>query len=542
MNAKTWVAQEIELTSAKTYANPFEDVDIEAVFTLGNKIITFPGFWDGGNTWKLRFALNKEGVWNYVITCTDKENTSLTQSGTVTVTKYDGDLEIYKRGFLKTKKHTPYFMYNDGTPFFYLGDTHWTFCTEEFDSPGDRAGDIECESHFKYIVDKRVEQGFTVYQSEPLDAGYNLSKGLFESDLAGFRKLDERFKYIAEKGLVHSNAQLVFCKFFVKWERYDDLDYISRLMKYWIARYGAYPCLWTLAQEVDNDFYRVLKHQTKFHIEDNPYKFMAEELHKYDPFKQPLTAHMEYFSIYPPPGMDCTSVSSSAFRKVKSHSWWAYQWSRKANEPMDYVFAKDGWLNGQGKVCVLYESSYEGLATGNFGARSKGWIAYLNGLFGYGYGAQDMWFYRSRYESNTDANDGMDIITKEKKQSIIWGEAIKYEAPTQLGYMRKFFEENDWHKLVPRFDNLSFFIPDKEGFHAIATDERDMYVLYLCNIGYETGRLNYLEYCEYTYQWFNPRTGEYLPKHTFYPDVHRMYKVEQKPDELDWVLLVKKKK
>jgi len=208
---------------------------------------------------------------------------------------------------------------------------------------------------------------------------------------------------------------------------------------------------------------------------------------------------------------------------------------------MDYVFAKDGWLNGQGKVCVLYESSYEGLATGNFGARSKGWIAYLNGLFGYGYGAQDMWFYKSRYESNKDANDGIEIITKEKKQSIIWGESIKYEAPIQLGYMRKFFEENAWHKLVPRFDNLSFFIPDKEGFHAIATDERDMYVLYLCNIGYETGRLNYLEYAEYTYQWFNPRTGEYLPKHTFYPDVHRMYKVEQKPDELDWVLLVKKK-
>ena len=59
MNAKTWVAQEIELKSAKTYENPFEDVDIEAVFTLGNKTITFPGFWDGGEVWRARFALNK---------------------------------------------------------------------------------------------------------------------------------------------------------------------------------------------------------------------------------------------------------------------------------------------------------------------------------------------------------------------------------------------------------------------------------------------------------------------------------------------------
>lgn len=542
MTVKTWVAQELEFTSSKTYLNPFEDVDIEAVFTCGNKKLTIPGFWDGGNTWRIRFSLSKEGIWDYTINCTDKENKGLTAQGTVECVKYDGDLEIYKRGFLKTKPHTRYFMYNDGTPFFYLGDTHWTFCREEFDSPGDYAGDIKCESHFKYIVDKRVEQGFTVYQSEPIDAGYSLSKGLFESDLEGFRRLDERFKYIADKGLVHSNAQFVFPKFFVKWERYDDKEYISRLSRYWMARYGAYPCLWTLAQEVDNDFYRVLKHQTRFTKETNPYKLMAEELHKYDPHKQPLTAHMEYFSIMPPPGMDCTSVSSSAFRRVKGHTWYAYQWSRKVDEPMDFVFAKDGWLNGEGKVCILYESSYEGLATGNFGARSKGWIAYLNGLYGYGYGAQDIWFYRSTYESKHDSNDGRDIITKEDKLNAIWGETIKYETPYQLSYMKKFFLQNNWHKLIPRFDNLSYFIPEKEGnFFSVATDERDTIVLYLFNIGFETGKLNWLDMCEYTYQWFNPRTGEYLEKHTMYPDAHRMYKVEQKPDELDWVLLVKKK-
>ena len=63
-------------------------------------------------------------------------------------------------------------------------------------------------SQFKIIVDKRIEQGFTVYHSEPIGAKYNLSDGLTGSDIFGFKDLDKRFKYIADKGLVHANAQL----------------------------------------------------------------------------------------------------------------------------------------------------------------------------------------------------------------------------------------------------------------------------------------------------------------------------------------------
>jgi hypothetical protein len=541
MKVKTWLAYELEFTSSKQYENPFEDVDIEAVFTLGSKTVTFPGFWDGGNTWRVRYSLPKEGVWNYTVTCTDKENASLTGKGEVECVKYDGDLAIYKHGFLKTKTHTRYFMYNDGTPFFYLGDTHWTMPKEEFDEPGDHADDIECASHFKYIVDRRVEQGFTVYQSEPIDAKFSLSAGLFEKDIEGFRDLDRRFKYIADKGLVHANAQLVFPNILVKFKRYDDIDYMKRLMRYWAARYAAYPCLWTLGQEVDNDFYYTRGDQTRFTMETNPYKYLAEELHKFDAHKQPLTAHMEYFSIYPPPGCECTSVSSSAFRKVKGHTWYAYQWSRSQQAPLDYVFAKDGWHNGQGKVCILYESSYEYLATKSFGARTKGYIAYLNGLYGYGYGAQDMWYYKPNYEMKHDSNDGLDTVTVEDKK-IHWSKLVNNDTVKQLGYMRKFFEDIKWWKLIPRFDNPSYFLPEKEGFYSIATDERDTIVVQLFNIGYETGKLNWLENCEYTYQWFNPRTGEYSEKHTFWPDTYRMYQIEQKPDKFDWVFIAQKKK
>ena len=540
MTAKTWLANEIELTSTKAYANPFEDVDIEITLTLGKKKLTFPGFWDGGNTWRVRFALNKAGLWKYAITCTDKDNASLTAEGEIECTLYDGDLEIYKRGFIKTVPNVRYFMYDDGTPFFYLGDTHWNFLEEEFDSPGEHAGDLECESHFKYIVDKRVEQGFNVYQSEPIGASYSLSTGLFESDIKGFHALDRRFKYIADKGLVHANAQIHFPHQLICLKRWDDNDYMRRLGRYWAARYSAYPCMWTLGQEVDNDFYYQRGDQRKFTKETNPFKYIAEGLHKNDALKQPLTAHMEFFSVEPGCSGDGTAPSTSAFRQVEGHTWWGYQWSRSLNTPVDYTFGRDGWLNGQGKVCILYESRYENLWTKNFGARSEGWLAYLNGLYGYGYGCIDIWLYKSTYDIDKPSRDGIDTVTPEDKQEY-WSKSVEYSTAAELKYMKDFFQKLDWWKLIPRFDAKTYFIPDGENYYSLASDERDTIVIYFCNRGdYVTGRLTTLDNCEYTYQWFNPRTNEYYPKRKFWPDVHRTFHLEHKPDDLDWVMLIEK--
>ncbi|MBP3388878.1 MAG: DUF5060 domain-containing protein, partial [Clostridia bacterium] len=51
------VPQEIVLTSAVEYRTPYTECAINAVFTgpLGEKM-TIPGFWDGDQTWKIRFA------------------------------------------------------------------------------------------------------------------------------------------------------------------------------------------------------------------------------------------------------------------------------------------------------------------------------------------------------------------------------------------------------------------------------------------------------------------------------------------------------
>lgn len=541
MTVEKWIASEIIFESVKKYNNPFEDVDVDVVFTLGKEKMTVPCFWDGGKVWKARFALPKEGLWKYTVKSTDKDNSGFIDEGVVECVKYSGNLEIYKHGFIKTQPNVRYFTYADGTPFFYLGDTHWSMAKEEFDSPGDRAGDIKCDSHFKYIVDLRVEQGFTVYQSEPNGVKYTLIETLTEEDVEGFKELDKYFKYIAEKGLVHANAQLLFPWDFFHMKRWNNEDYLMRLARYWVARYSCYPCLWTLAQEVDNDFYFSRGDHKRFTKEDNPFKILAKGMYKYDPHKHPLTAHMESYATSPEMTGDRegTCPSTSAFREVEGHTWWAYQWSRNLNAPINYAFGEDNWLNGQGKVAVLYESRYEYLYVKNYGARSQGWLAFLNGLYGYGYGAQDIWLYKCNFAMKNDTADGIDVVTVEDKK-IHWSETIKFKTPEQLNYMRQFFEKLEWWKLVPRFNSPAYFVSDNENYHAFASDERKTIVIYFCNIGYETGRIMNLDKGKYTYQWFNPRTNEYSEKKTFYPDEHRIYHVEQKPEKEDMVLLVEK--
>lgn len=162
---ENWKAVEITLTSSKTYANPYLDVDVSATFTgPGSTVMTVPGFWDGDNTWKIRFAPTLTGTWTYATSSSDATNTGLhSQTGTVESSAYSGNLPIYKHGWsLKKSSSNRHLTYADGTPFFWLGDTHWMGL-----SGRERlfaSNDGRWASEFKGMADTRAAQGFTVYQ------------------------------------------------------------------------------------------------------------------------------------------------------------------------------------------------------------------------------------------------------------------------------------------------------------------------------------------------------------------------------------------
>ncbi len=543
LQVQKWMSIEIGFTPKADIQNIEEAVmDVTFVNRETKTSLVVPAFWDI-EQWLVRFAPTEIGIWDYTVSCSGKVDIGLNGvTGAIECIPYTGELEVYKRGFVKAIPNVKYFVYDDGTPFFYLGDTHWAMPEEELDEAGPNAFNIETDSHFKYVVDKRIEQKFTVYQSEPIGHKYNIFDGITAEDVPDFRKMDRYFKYLAEKGMTHANAELIFPGE-VKPQMFDN-EFLYHVTRYWVARYASYPVLWTLGQEIDRSFFN----KNGMTPENNPYKQMCKFIYQLDPYKHPITGHQENAALCGAKGgsaAECWGAmrqsKQSAFYGMTEHTWWGVQWRPEVDRQHVFSIPKDYWFDGEGKVAINYETRYDYLYTKNFGARANGWISFLCGMFGYGYGAADMWCYKSRYSFNEEHSDGVDRVTCWEKR-MPWGMAIQMPTGDQMGYMRDFFESFDWWKLMPDFDSGEYYRNTRDDvFYTAAHIDSDVYVVYFYNRNRNCGGvLNKLENVPYTAQWFDPQTGEYTDIAEFTP-FDGTFSVAAKPSLYDLVLIVKKK-
>ena len=544
---ETWIALDLHFESEKSRGGGKElylSFDAEFVNKSTGTTLTLPGFWYGGRTFTVRFAPTEPGEWTYRTICPTDPSLDA-KTGTVTADPYTGDLAIYRHGFVTTNG-SKHFVYADGTPFFYLGDTHWNMYDEEFDVPGPWAGDTGAEAQFRYIVDRRAEQGFTVYQSEPIGTGTRLEDGRLDaSDAAAFAKNDRYYRYIAEKGLVHANAEFFFSSS-MNADLKENEDYLEAISRYWAARYSAFPVMWTLAQEADNDFYHERGDQKVYDYSDNPWVLVAEYLHKYDAYNHPLSCHQEN-AVYTTVTGAGTSAADrdnggrSAFASEKvtertGHNWWAAQWSPNLGGQESGAIPRDYWESE--KVAINYESRYCHLWTKDTGARMQSWIAMLSGFAGVGYGAADIWLYKGTYDLNTVSNDGLEQITVADK-AVRWSEAVEFPSAVQQGIMRRFFEGFNWWDLKPDFTDGTVFWPENS-FYAAASVGNELYVIYLYSRNKNAGTVLGLDpEAVYEAAWFDPRTGE--PSLIGEVRAASSWKAPAKPDAEDYVLFVRKK-
>ena len=405
----------------------------------------------------------------------------------------------------------------------------------------------------KIISEKRREQGFSVFQSEPIGAKFELSDGVGQNDIPGFADYDNKFNTIAENGLTHANSQFFFPAYmdvFIKnsggytktpvngstvCEISDSAKTaLEKMTRYWVARYGAYPVMWTLGQEVDDDFYWADDSHPDWNYINNPYKLVAEYIKKYDAYDHPLTAHQENcgstgaYGNGTGEGLKVYRKSApSVFRDVKAHTFYAAQWTPSKTKQSDFSVEKDFWFNSQGKPVVNYEGQYCYLWTKNYGSRMQGWLAYLNGMYGYGWGGHDTWSYTNIYDEQNDSSDGVDTVTSAEKIAATWQDALEYPSSYQSGYMADFMRNIQWQTLEPRFADKSYFSPSLNVFYAMAGNkDNSLAVIYFYSFsdsslaaktnakskyaGALTGTVGNLTPGEtYKYKWFNPVTGEY---------------------------------
>lgn len=581
LKAETWRMVELTFESEKTYKDPFEDVTLDLLLYGDGRLYTVPGFWDGGNTWRVRFVCPTAGEWQCKTVCSDETNAALHgRTAAVSCTAYSGDLDVYKHGFVTTRYGEKYLTYDDGTPFFYLGDTHWELSQE---TPEMVAA----------ICKQRVKQGFTVYESQPMDCDFNstVTEGISENGQDGIHDLDIKYLIISESGLTHANSQFFWPlsgmtrlienhggwtepkikgKLGFKKVTMPDLsdeakEYLEKISRYWVARFSAFPVIWTLGQEIDNDPYQ--NEDSPWNAVNNPYKYVAEYLAKYDPYAHPVTAHQEstgdtvaygnglgtgemHMIFYP-------NGAPSAFRNVPAHSMYAAQWHPKLTRRDDYVSAKDYWYNGQGKPVVNYEGLYCYLWTKNFGARVQAWASYLTGLYGCSWGGQPTWAYENGFDRDVDSDDGTDTVRAAEKQAATWQDAMEYPSSYQMGYLREFLENTEWYRLVPRFGNRAYFAPSSNVYAYCASNkENTEMVVYFYSFsddtvaerintkkygGVLTGTVGMLKAHEnYNYRWFDPIKGEFTEEGVFTASGIGTWFAGARPTNHDMVLLIRK--
>ncbi|WP_010184915.1 apiosidase-like domain-containing protein [Sphingomonas sp. PAMC 26605] len=520
----TWHSYEITLTAAKSYANPYKEVAVSAVFTgpAGERMV-MPGFWDGGHVWRIRFAPPTPGRWRYGTTSSAAHDPGLQgRSGAFTAVRYTGKLAIFRRGFLKISADNRYLTYGDGTPFYWLGDTNWGGFSSAVPWAGAGRGP------FRTIVDRRVKQGFTVWKAETFannDEAENapVNEGGFawrdhryfgEPNPAFWQEIDRRVRYVADSGMVLSIAQGIGRSLKTGAMTEDH----RRLALYILARYGAYPTVWITAQEFNLES----RNST---VCGQCWADIARSVYEADPYKRPNSLH------------------SRTDNPITYHDqpWYGFvtlQEGHGASHPVDY------WLKqyhadpprpvledeaNYDHIIPLYAGSSETMT------RQSAWMSQIGGAFGFTYGAQGIWYgCVDKISPNPNCGAGKDGYT--------WREALEFPVGnTQLGAMRAFWTALPWWTLHPDEHRIAWNDAPRDSQRPFQKSNADHSILvaYLpATVVRYTGTLTAVPGTRPDARWFDPRTGTYSQA-AIRRSGNSAWIVPSKPTGEDWVLLIR---
>lgn len=122
-----WEMKEITLTAAQDYENPYTDVTCWVDLEGPNFSERVYGFWDGGDTFKVRVVATEPGKWTWSSGSNQPDDEGLNrESGRFTArewTEAEKEENPVRRGFLRSTPNGHALQYADGTPFFMVGDT-----------------------------------------------------------------------------------------------------------------------------------------------------------------------------------------------------------------------------------------------------------------------------------------------------------------------------------------------------------------------------------------------------------------------------------
>ena len=520
-----WRTNELRFKSSGVTHDPYRDQHVTVTFANDSgDIIRRSAFWDGALDWAVRFAAPSAGRWRYSVQSSPADPGLDGVSGSIDVVEAkDEPLSIYRHGFIRPSVSRRHLEHADGTPFFWLGDTHWRFTSESWDQ-SNKSG---WKSQFRGTVDLRAEQGFSVYQSNLLGFGdggatspiWGTGNPYQQLDIDYVKsELDPRFEYVAASGLVHALG--------LAWYPAVDKDVpgLARLARYVVARYGSYPMTWTLGGEVAG-YDPQLREQRI-----NGWRSVALAIRETNSYRHPLTAHL-------------TNERPLA-SYYQGEDWLDLTLHQHGHGDLD--MGRDHYLSHlethPGTPLIEGEGMYEGITTvepvgrrisTDTMVRQVAYRAIQSGCCGYTYGAQGCW--DATWDRNHPVSNWGDLP---------WHDGVDLPGGAQMGHLRRFYESLPWTQLRPDdavFDaggmiNAVFYPPA-----VTATPNRRVVVAYFGET-YRNGegapRLVGLTDGAYRLRWFDPRTGAYLGQAHVLHTVDGQVDVPAKPDNAsDWILV-----
>lgn len=506
MQIELWRAGILSFETTRDYENPFLDLSVMAIFEgPSGRTIRREAYWDGGCSFKVSFAPTEIGVWTYQLNAPEDSGLNGVQ-GEVEGIPYTGTLDIYKHGFLKVSENKQHFCYDDGTPFFWLGDTHWGFIAGE---KWNESNYEKTDSMFRYMADKRVAQKFTVYQTNLRSETWNQMPGAKPAtthfwadghlgtlpDVTFYQQeVDIRMQYLADIGLVNALG------FAWGGSVVDRVELQKNLARYMVARYGALPMVWTLAGESAG--YAPSTRQACI----DGWREVALVVQEMDGYGQLQTTHYNnerpYCDYYfDEDWYDFTLNQAGHGDRPINADWIIEHRTKHPGKP--FVEAESMY-----EYCSTLEPNGMRLCTAEMMRR----VAYLNmqhGAAGYTYGAQGIW------DTVWEKPEAPNPFNRFNKFGIAWYEAIEAPGADQLTLMREFYERYDWTTLVPsntllrRGEQFEDLLLSGSDVHVLASEDRRLVLAYFPESVFMPTAMYKLNVGCYRVQWFDPRTGDY---------------------------------
>lgn len=531
VSVKQWEVYELTLTAKGKYPNPYAEIPVtddglvRAAFTgikgaAKGMTFTVYGFWDGGQTWKVRFAPPTTGTWEYRSSSKDKGLNNAT--GTLEARAWsenEKERNPVRRGFISVKKSGPqpgrFFQYADGTPFLWIADTWWNWTKRE----------IKFET-FKKVVDDRASKGFNLGQLFVAANGWGRASSLLDEtysvlDIPHMQKVDSMIAYANSKGLtvwVHG------------WWARKDLDKtagkekMKRWWRYLIHRLGAYNVIWVGGGEYNLDDYGGLG--LAF------WKDLGRMIKDEDPYKRIVGMH----NTPPTWGSGMQAPQWSTAEVLHNEPWLDYNQTQPGHGKMNNEFIPDiisaSYAMTPAKPVVVTEPWYEFIEGNPSDAdiRFGAWSAILSGAAGHTYGGGHIWLANV---PEAPGGGGSWPVEKGFERNT-----LDYAGAVSMGHLSHFFRNVKWWEMSPH-PELVHEYPDK---YCLATPGRE-YVVYLrwAHSAKVDLRPSSQE-DQFEYFWFDPAGGTSTETKSVKGGEVHLFRAPGSifADYKDWVLYIRK--